>query len=347
MRIFINGSAYASTTAMTPFVRGNYDLDIGGNTNFYLHGLLDDFRVWNVALSQTQIQSNMNTVLTGSEPNLLLYYRFDEGSGTVASNSATATGAAYNGTLVNGPLWTVSGATISPYAPVVTTQNPVNVTGTNATLTASVNPEGGTTTCYFEYGTTTNYGSFSATNTIPATNVALNVSIAVSGLTPASLYHYRAVAANTLGTNFANDISFSTPSFFSPVTPPGARIAQQSISNTISNAGQSNVYTLNLAAGQNLSVVVTPAPGLWPSIQLTDPFGATFGFADSVGAGQPALLNNSAILVGGTYSLSVSGINGTTGSYSFNTVLNAALEAESYLDEPNNDLFDAENLAPG
>jgi hypothetical protein len=34
MRVFINGSLYASTIAMTPFVRGNYDLQIGGNTNF-------------------------------------------------------------------------------------------------------------------------------------------------------------------------------------------------------------------------------------------------------------------------------------------------------------------------
>ncbi len=40
---------------------------------------VDEVRIWNVARTPAEIQSTMNTALTGSEPGLLLYYDFDEG----------------------------------------------------------------------------------------------------------------------------------------------------------------------------------------------------------------------------------------------------------------------------
>jgi subtilisin-like proprotein convertase family protein len=104
MKIYTNGVLQATRTGMTPFVRGNYELRLGGNA-FFFNGRLDDFRIWNVARSAQQIQSGYNLALSGSEPNLLLYYRLDATNGTVAVNTATATGPAYNGTLVNGPAW--------------------------------------------------------------------------------------------------------------------------------------------------------------------------------------------------------------------------------------------------
>ncbi len=113
MSIYANGTLLATKTGMTPFVRGAYDLHIGGSSNYFSYnGTLDDFRVWNVALSQAQIQANLGVTLTGNETNLLLYYRFDSASGTVATNSATATGAAFNGALMNSPAWVPS--TVAP-----------------------------------------------------------------------------------------------------------------------------------------------------------------------------------------------------------------------------------------
>ena len=104
MAIYTNGNLFVTQSGMTPFLRGVYDLCIGGSTYFYLNGSIDDFRIWNVARTPGQILGNFSHPLTGSESNLVVYYRFDESGGTVASNSATATGAAYNGTLVNGPV---------------------------------------------------------------------------------------------------------------------------------------------------------------------------------------------------------------------------------------------------
>lgn len=110
MRIYRNGILVAGRPGMTPFQRRTQELRIGGSTGLFFHGRLDEFRLWNTALAQSQIQSNLSRVLDGREAGLLLYYRFDSTNGLVATNSAVATGAAYNGALVNGPAWVPSGA---------------------------------------------------------------------------------------------------------------------------------------------------------------------------------------------------------------------------------------------
>jgi len=55
------------------------------------YGYIDEVRVWNIARSATEINSAKNTFLTGSEPGLIGYWDFNEGSGDVASDlSSTA-----------------------------------------------------------------------------------------------------------------------------------------------------------------------------------------------------------------------------------------------------------------
>ncbi|MBI3194562.1 MAG: T9SS type A sorting domain-containing protein [Ignavibacteriae bacterium] len=51
-----------------------------GMDNNY-HGLMDDFRIWNKVRTLAEIRENKNRTLGGDEPNLVLYYKFDEGSG--------------------------------------------------------------------------------------------------------------------------------------------------------------------------------------------------------------------------------------------------------------------------
>jgi hypothetical protein len=72
--------------------------------------------------------------------------------------------------------------TTGPGAPTVTTLGASDVTATNATLNGTVNTGGLSTKAYFEYGLTTNYGSFGATNTLASTNTTLSVSNLLGGL---------------------------------------------------------------------------------------------------------------------------------------------------------------------
>src|SRR5262249_41832384 len=47
---------------------------------------------------------------------------------------------------------------------------------------------------FFEWGTTTNYGNFSSTNTLPAMTSLTNVNTILGGLSAGAAYHYRLVS---------------------------------------------------------------------------------------------------------------------------------------------------------
>lgn len=51
------------------------------SSSTYFNGELDEVRIWNSSRTQTEIQSNMCGVLTGSETGLTAYYNFDQGVG--------------------------------------------------------------------------------------------------------------------------------------------------------------------------------------------------------------------------------------------------------------------------
>jgi hypothetical protein len=93
-------------------------------------------------------------------------------------------------------------------APVVTTLAASGVTLNSATLNAAVNPRNFATAAWLEWGTSTNYGNFSATNQLAANNtpVALNLSLTV---TPYTTYHYRVVATNAIGRTTGANVTFT------------------------------------------------------------------------------------------------------------------------------------------
>jgi len=70
-------------------------------------GQIDEASVWNRELLLSEIQAMRNVRLAGNEPDLLAYWRFDEGTDTTA---ADLTSLGHTGTLTNGALWTGSTA---------------------------------------------------------------------------------------------------------------------------------------------------------------------------------------------------------------------------------------------
>jgi hypothetical protein len=172
----------------------------------FFNGVIDEVRVWNVALSATQLTQLLNSEITGGESGLVAYYRFDEGAGTLANDLS---GGGHNGTLFNGPVWVNSTAPLVS-GPSALTGYATNVAANSATLTATVTPAGFVTTVYFKYGLTTNYGARTAPQSIGSGVGAVPASSPASGLLPGTLYHYRAFASNSLTTINGQDRIFFT-----------------------------------------------------------------------------------------------------------------------------------------
>jgi parallel beta-helix repeat protein len=128
-------SGYLSASQPTTWALGN----TGPYPYFdYWNGTLDELRIWNYARTQTQIVTNMTRPLAGTEPGLVGYWRFDEGTGQVIGDSSTHGNNGQLGSTANpessDPAWVIStapfgkGLRIVSHTPsAVTTQPPDHV----------------------------------------------------------------------------------------------------------------------------------------------------------------------------------------------------------------------------
>ena len=98
----------------------------------------------------------------------------------------------------------------SPMPPSDTSGSFSNVTYSSAILYGYVNAHGQPTNYVFQYGTTSAYGA--QTPLAPAGNgsIPIKVSQAITGLQPATVYHYRVVAISPAGTTNGTDHTFTT-----------------------------------------------------------------------------------------------------------------------------------------
>lgn len=94
--------------------------------------------------------------------------------------------------------------------PTVTTGGVANVTPQSATLLGKVRPNGAQTTYSFQYGTSTLYGAVTPPGAAGTGTKAVNVVADLTGLAPATTYHYRLVAHNRNGTVKGADRVFRT-----------------------------------------------------------------------------------------------------------------------------------------
>ena len=83
IKLYVNGvlkgSKAASGTFLAPAVNFAIGKSLLGGFNFVYGGKIDEVSVWNKALTQTEIQNMMTNELTGTEANLQLYYKFNQG----------------------------------------------------------------------------------------------------------------------------------------------------------------------------------------------------------------------------------------------------------------------------
>jgi subtilisin family serine protease len=147
--------------------------------------------------------------------------------------------------------------------PTVTTGSSTNVTPTAATLNGTVNPNGLSTTYYFQWGTTASYGNSTSSQSAGSGTSPIVVSANLSSLTMSSIYHYRLVGTNSSGTIYGSDMTFTTlgpPGSASLVTPWGtmALTSPTFYWNAVSNATQYNLY-VNDSTGNKVNQWYTAA----------------------------------------------------------------------------------------
>ena len=95
---YVNGQLFETIVQQLNVTNGQ--IVLGGSTDLGLgvfhDGNIDDISVWNIALTQSEIEQYMNCPPTGDEAGLIGYWNFEEGSGTTALD-LTANG--NNGTI--------------------------------------------------------------------------------------------------------------------------------------------------------------------------------------------------------------------------------------------------------
>jgi len=130
-----------------------------------------------------------------------------------------------------GPAGGSDGIFTTTAAPGVVTAPATSLTGSTANLNGTVDPNGQSTSYFFQYGTSTSYGATTPTTSAGSGTAAINVAATVSGLQPSQTYHFRLVAMSGAGTTDGSDMTLKlsaapnvTTSPASSVTTSGAKL---------------------------------------------------------------------------------------------------------------------------
>ena len=93
MKIFLNGVEAASQdfgrnihmSALPLRIGWSHEAEWGGQSSFA--GQLDEVRIWDIARTQKEIKRTMHNELSGKEPGLVGYWRFEDVENTAADSS--------------------------------------------------------------------------------------------------------------------------------------------------------------------------------------------------------------------------------------------------------------------
>jgi hypothetical protein len=111
----------------------------------------------------------------------------------------------------------IGGVAVAASSPSVDTGKASHIGQHSAVLNGTVNPNGSSTTWFFQWGLTNAYGVNGRAHGAGNGTVARAVAQTAGGLIPGTTYHYRLVATNAVGTSVGRDRTFTTAGH----PPPG------------------------------------------------------------------------------------------------------------------------------
>ncbi len=149
-----------------------------------------------------------------------------------------------------------------PAAPTVSVSAPSGLAGDGATLNGTVNPNGSSTTAWFDYSTSSTLASFQSTpsQSVGAGTIAQAFNYSLSGLSSNTTYYYRAAASNAAGIVRGNTIlSFTTLSTLPRPTllSPASGATGISTTPTLTWSTVANATSYRLMVATNLAALPT------------------------------------------------------------------------------------------
>jgi len=140
-KLYINGVETPLSGSSLNISPNNNPLRIGSDYGSrFFNGRIDEVRLWDTPKTQAEINNYMNQELSGSELNLVAYYRFNEGGGdTLFDNSINN----HHGVLRGSPGW-VDGHTLSGLIGDVNFDETINIYDAVMLVSIMLNYETGT-----------------------------------------------------------------------------------------------------------------------------------------------------------------------------------------------------------
>lgn len=173
----------------------------------------------------------------------------------------------------------VAAVAVAASSPTVHTGAHSNVTDTSAVLHGTVNPNGSSTTYYFQWGLTTAYGLQSVEHSAGRGTKAGSVSTTATGLIPGTIYHYRLVATNGAGTTVGADHAFKTAGNPPPLvaTGPATQVHKNAATLTGSISPNKQTTTYYFQYGTSIGYGSQTLPAAVPAGAVPVPVAATIG----------------------------------------------------------------------
>ncbi len=279
---FYSLQAAAVSTSGQVYLADTYNqtIRLGGEASTRIIALSGTFGFGGITVGQTA-SGTLTITNTGNSQLDVSKITYPTGfsgswSGSIASGSsqnvtvtfAPTAAIAYSGNIVitsdataGSPRIAVTGTGLpAPAAPIVTTNAATLITGTSATLNASVNPEGEATAVYFQYGTSTAYSQVTGTDNLAAGSSAVAALAETGSLSTRTVYHYRAVATNAVSTTYGSDRTFTTlagPAIgANPISEVGATDVQ--VNETLDPDGIATEYYFQYGTSSSYGSATTP-----------------------------------------------------------------------------------------
>lgn len=270
--VYVNGLLVSSDATATITYDGTELLRLGrwggGGRNW--NGCMDEVRIWDIALTETQVRDRMCRKIKPTDPlyaSLRSYYNFDENTGTALADEKGI----YDGTLMNDPSWTYSGAPIGDIsahsyagaAATVSQSNPDRGDALTATLT------GGGADGLHVYCITDTPSNVNGATCLGANKGYFGV-FAVNGTSPAydAIYNYNGIATSSFN---EAQIKLFTRADNSSSTWTDAMGSADTLTNTITTqqAQRGEYIVSNAVVAPTISITAMPGTTICAGTAVT------------------------------------------------------------------------------